>query len=377
MVSVLLSLPTEVMLEVFKNMRWRDILHASQVCRTFFEIAQDRSIWITLLRDSPTLLYRPILEASTDMQWYTAQDLRNILFRNISSTLGWNSPRKPQERIIPYGGLPIGNRGKVVLLEGGRWLLTFGRNLSNYDPDHDRAILAYDLDSPEFTSTVIYKDAGPENNMVLKGIHAQVDHSQSCLAFMLGLVFDDPDNPPSPIRFDVLRVEQRGRGPKAKLVTVSKIKSLGPCEDIYDMMEDYVMISYYNVGDLHPSAKFLNWRTSSSTRHAVSTLKFKFGARVHVLPKNKFLTIEDWNKINIYVIPELHWAWPLEVPPTNVNLQRPIWSASLSCQAPKYALIMSSKPSYGPFATRLAFARDDRIYGLVIPHDGSTPTSMC
>jgi len=34
---------------------------------------------------------------------------------------------------------------------------------------------------------------------------------------------------------------------------------------------------------------------------------------------------------------------------------------------------MISKPSYGSFATRLALVRDDRIYGLVIPHDGRTP----
>jgi len=31
MLIVILSLPTEVILEVFKNLEWRDILHASQV----------------------------------------------------------------------------------------------------------------------------------------------------------------------------------------------------------------------------------------------------------------------------------------------------------------------------------------------------------
>jgi hypothetical protein len=78
-----------------------------------------------------------------------------------------------------------------VLLEGGRWLLSFEHNLTNYNPDYHGAVLAYDLDSPRFASTIIYKDASPEHDMVLINIFAQVDrsHGQSCLAFTVGLLF--------------------------------------------------------------------------------------------------------------------------------------------------------------------------------------------
>ena len=156
-------------------------------------MAQDSSIWIHLLRDdSSPLLYHPILEAPIDE--YTPYDLKNMVLRNISSTLGWNSPRKPHERTTPYGDFPIGDGGKV-LLEGGRWLLSFGDNLINYNPDYDRTVLAYDLDSPRFASTIIYKDTSPEHNMVLTKIFAQVDRSQSCLAFTVGLLFEDRNNP--------------------------------------------------------------------------------------------------------------------------------------------------------------------------------------
>jgi hypothetical protein len=113
-----------------------------------------------------------------------------MVLRNISSTLGWNSARKPHERTTPDGHFPIGDRGKV-LLEGGRWLLSFGHNLINYNPDYDRVVLAYDLDSPRFASTIIYKDTSPERNMVLTKIFAQVDRSQSCLAFTVGLQLKD------------------------------------------------------------------------------------------------------------------------------------------------------------------------------------------
>jgi hypothetical protein len=114
-----------------------------------------------------------------------------MVLRNISSTLGWNSPRKPQERTTPDGAFPIGDEGKV-LLEGGRWLLSFGNNLIDYNPHYRGAILAYDLDSPRFTSTIIYKDTSPEQDMVPTKIFAQVDRSQSCLAFTVGLLFQIP-----------------------------------------------------------------------------------------------------------------------------------------------------------------------------------------
>ena len=114
-----------------------------------------------------------------------------MVLRNISSTLGWNSARKPHERTTPGGDFPIGDGGKV-LLDGGRWLLTFGSNLIDYNPEYDRAVLAYDLDSPRFAPTIIYKDTSPDHNMV--EIFAQVDRSQTCLAFTVGLQFEDRNN---------------------------------------------------------------------------------------------------------------------------------------------------------------------------------------
>jgi hypothetical protein len=116
------------------------------------------------------------------------RDLKDTFLRNISSTLGWNSPRKPPERTTPHGDFPVGERG-TVLLEGGRWLLSFGRNLTNYNPDYHGALLAHDLDSPRFASTIIYKNTSPEHDMVPVKIFAQVDRSQSCLAFTVGLLF--------------------------------------------------------------------------------------------------------------------------------------------------------------------------------------------
>ena len=184
-----------------------------------------------------------------------------------------------------------------------------------------------------------------------------------------------------PRRFDVLKIEQRGCGPEAKLVT-STINSLS-CENVYDMLGDYAVVTCSN------NINFLNWRTSSSTKHAISTLNSELASvrfdflctsfakvllrAIRLLPENKILTIENYSKIAIYRIPEFRWTKPLEVSPVDENLQQPIWSTWLIPHVQNYASVTLSKPSYGSFATRLAFMQEDRIYGLVIPHDGRTP----
>ena len=94
---------------------------------------------------------------------------------------------------------------------------------------------------------------------------------------------------------------------------------------------------------------------------------------IRFLPENTILAIGNC-KVAIYRIPELRWTSPLEDFPADGNFQQPIWSASLPPQVPwNYSTLKLSKPSCGPYATRLAFTHNDRIYGLVIPHDGRAP----
>jgi len=61
-----------------------------------------------------------------------------------------------------------------------------GRSLV-YNPDCYGAILAYGLDLPRFTSTIIYTSL--EHDMVPMAKYVQVNRSQSCPAFTLGLLF--------------------------------------------------------------------------------------------------------------------------------------------------------------------------------------------
>jgi hypothetical protein len=66
-------------------------------------------------------------------------------------------------------------------------MLSFGRDLIDYDSDYDGGVMAYDLDSPHFTSTLVYKDTSIEHDM--RKIFAQVDGSQILSTCMLGIVF--------------------------------------------------------------------------------------------------------------------------------------------------------------------------------------------
>ncbi|KIM47347.1 hypothetical protein M413DRAFT_23562 [Hebeloma cylindrosporum] len=140
--------------------------------------------------DSPP----PPYSGGTSLQ-YTAHELENIVLRNISSTVEWNSPRKPQERATPCAaGFPIGTKVSC-----------------------SKVVDAYDLDSPDFALTIIYKDT----SLDLREIYAQLDPSRSYLTFTIGLTFHD--NHETVERFDVriLRIEQIGRGrrPEGKLVS--------------------------------------------------------------------------------------------------------------------------------------------------------------
>ena len=79
-----------------------------------------------------------------------------------------------------------------------------------------------------------------------------------------------------PRRFDVLRIEQKGRGPETKLV-ISKIKTLS-CENFYGITGDYAITSYLHPDDLYEKVEILNWRTSSSSEYSTSSLTLKIGA---------------------------------------------------------------------------------------------------
>jgi hypothetical protein len=155
------------------------------------------------------------------------------------------------------------------------------------------------------------------------------------------------------------------------------------------MLGDYAIIKYPDSRGPYRIVQILNWRTSSSTRHAKSTLTSEFKLAtvrfdfrrtpfakvllkaIRLLPENKIFAIQDYSRVAIYRIPEFRWTKPLEVSPADGHLQQPIWTAWLDPQAQIYSRL--SKPSYGPFDTRLSFTHNDQIYGLVIPHHGRTP----
>ena len=130
-------------------------------------------------------------------------------------------------------------------------------------------------------------------------------------------------------RFDVLSVGQRGRGPKAELVT-SSIKSLS-CENVYDILGDYAIMTYPDFVYPYHNVNILNWRTSSSTRHAKST----FNAKLANVRFDLFRTI--FAKVllkDVQLLPKT-----LEDSPADENLQQPIWTAWLNPQVQNDSIV--------------------------------------
>jgi hypothetical protein len=91
-------------------------------------------------RLSSELQVPPILERPISA--YTAVELEYVVMRRISSEIGWATGAKPRLRVFSTPDWTTREDGDaVILLEGGRWILTC-RNHDNW------RVYAYDLDMP-------------------------------------------------------------------------------------------------------------------------------------------------------------------------------------------------------------------------------------
>ncbi|KAF9483672.1 TPR-like protein [Pholiota conissans] len=131
------DLPSDILLEISKNLVWIDILRLRKVCKFFNDITKARPICIDLFRkvqalslqedNDPIFLERPI-------EMHTSAELEHIVLRWQSVQLGWTSPEEnpiARERLISTLDSNV-----MHLVKGGRWLLVVDRvsaAISYYD----------------------------------------------------------------------------------------------------------------------------------------------------------------------------------------------------------------------------------------------------
>ncbi|KIM42141.1 hypothetical protein M413DRAFT_444609 [Hebeloma cylindrosporum] len=219
------SLPSEILVEIFMHLGWRDVLLSRGVSRRLFEISKSRPIWLSLLHQCSVMLPRPpTLDGPVDL--YTNQELEDLVVSRISAEVAWRSRKDPRCREIT---LPEGfGQAGIALVDGGRWLLALSERQVHYG-----CVLAYDLDAPviqEPEFIIRPQDARDAQHAFF--IAVDVDKKEPTLTFNVSIIpgtyrgpgdvletlLGETEEVPIPI-LQVYRVRQLGHGSQAKLVS--------------------------------------------------------------------------------------------------------------------------------------------------------------
>ena len=139
----LLTLPLEVLTEVFRPLSWRDILSLRQVglwlwspsiyplndglfqtCKYLSQATRAKPTWVDLFNASNAACLWPPLRLERPIELYTAPELEYLVVRRDTQ----ETKRKARDALSPVltRRLPVDNSQikTLILIDGGRWLLT-------------------------------------------------------------------------------------------------------------------------------------------------------------------------------------------------------------------------------------------------------------
>ncbi|KAF8180404.1 hypothetical protein BJ912DRAFT_631956 [Pholiota molesta] len=229
--SILQNLATELLVEIFQHLGWEDVFVMRRTCQLFYDISISRPLWVCLFyRLSNEVRVPPILERPISA--YTAEELEYVVMRRISSEVRWANGAEPRVRVLSM--LDWDSKvdpdfevhDQVLVLDGGRWLLTCRRR-------NRWRVYAHDLDMP-------LSDSEEEPRCIIdlnseeQGWQLAYDvdrDATSELAYILCLIpwsTIRPDDSPSdwaPAQIHIYRLTVKGRGNEATL-EAQKLKSL-------------------------------------------------------------------------------------------------------------------------------------------------------
>ncbi|KAF8178433.1 hypothetical protein BJ912DRAFT_984098 [Pholiota molesta] len=358
--SALEDLPTEILVDIFQYVGWRDILACRQTCKRLSEISTARPLWAFLFnRLSLELMAPPILESPIDT--YTGAELECSVLRCISSDIRWTSSH-PRVRRVP---ITLGGLGEfTVFVEGGRWLLlTSSRMVAG-------RVYAYDLDKPfpEPLCIIDIGEADPEQRWFMA---ADVDHNEAQLTFNLCLFpystacDSSLEYPPGGIH--VYRVSLQGHGRDATLMA-RKLKSLQNGFRAYTLA--FTLRGHYLARSLgfydgrYQCIEVCNWFLSDSSMHWKSYIDLNkyIPKNISLLPDEKLIVVSH-DAIFLYNIANLHPILAGELVKDATQTIESYWKHS---DATPVVRIHISKPYLHPCGTRLAIAMGGAIYGLTI-----------
>ncbi|CAA7268981.1 unnamed protein product [Cyclocybe aegerita] len=156
----LCALPLEVIIEIMKELEWRDLLRIRQTCKSLCDASKARPVWLNLFKPCPE---RPLfpLQAEGPLENYSSSRLEYMILR-------W----KRAERSYAMNGEDVDVQGIEIaldedqavvamhLVKGGRWLLLVLYNgsiqccdLEGKNPS-PKALIPHPFDSDNTTAGV-------------------------------------------------------------------------------------------------------------------------------------------------------------------------------------------------------------------------------
>ncbi|KAF9523419.1 hypothetical protein CPB83DRAFT_839727 [Crepidotus variabilis] len=141
-VPSLVSLPPELLIEMLKELGWRDVLTVRQTCRALDKVSRTKSVWKHFLDVQATEQAVPWGGLEKPVELYQAAEIERLVLRwqSVNASLD-QEQRQPhhETRFDPL--FPI---QQIHLLRGGRWILL---------RDPEGGIHYCDLEAPEITAS--------------------------------------------------------------------------------------------------------------------------------------------------------------------------------------------------------------------------------
>ncbi|KAF9442650.1 hypothetical protein P691DRAFT_464603 [Macrolepiota fuliginosa MF-IS2] len=242
--KTLLSLPNEVLCEIFHYVDWRGLLAMKFTCRRLYTITRTRSLWHSKIPELSLMPGALVLEDA--IETYTVDELEQKVIKVLQARdrLRHPDPSTFRSRVL---NVDPETRGVFHLLPGARWLID---NLRGY-------VYALDLDAPEQTRHILfdvrqYDDW--DNRLVdpLDGSAIWIDSSQPRLSIRIAMHNTHTSHRLDLSRICIHQLDLRGHGSDASWTTNTQVKS--PSYS-YGIIWKVQPLSLYPAIDWPPSPK--------------------------------------------------------------------------------------------------------------------------
>ncbi|TFK72876.1 hypothetical protein BDN72DRAFT_284575 [Pluteus cervinus] len=356
--NLLFRLPDELLVEIVKEVMWRDALRLRRTCSRLRDITRSLRVWQSFARRES----RQTLWLELPVESYNSEELEHLILRRKSADTRYE--KSVESLILPQRTLPFRRDGQydsLCLVPGGRWLLFSTRRGS---------VTYYDLNSEGFTRQELIPEKRTKS---ITSMCVDVDLDSPTLKFNLVLVTVEFSGPVDGHQALIevwqvdLAVDERGKG-------VALTASDGPLASFLQEPRGHIS-SMSLVGD------FFAYSISFRPRHNTYAFIVNWKAVLGTEYVKRVVSIPDWSACclldgyicvptdrRLLLLPLESLTETIAMPSSYAQIPtpRPIATVTL----PKSIDFFSfSYPVIQKDTTRFVIAADDTVYGIAM-HKG-------